>query len=284
MALFNERLIANRELITTRGADITTAGTITDLVNSGFSYVRLTACTQLSSVTADVDGKELTIVNANTVPLTLKNETGTTAANRVLTGTGNDVSVAPGATALLKYDGAASRWRVFGALPYEGGRVVLWGYLTPATSCVYSVANATINGFPNNGVCLGPTWAYNPISIGRTNNTTNVAFEVQNVPVGVYEVSFNFATQMTPIDDACFAIGFFNVDTSATINSFVTAPSIITNTLTNNLTVTGVFSLGVAMALGRFTLLVQSSGTAVVSVYNDNAKRPITLKVVRYPV
>jgi hypothetical protein len=277
MATFNEKLIANRAFITTRGADVTTSGTIADLANSGISFLRLTAATQLTSILGDVDGKELTIVNANTVPCILKNESGT-AANRILTGTGGDASLAAGGSVLLKYDGAASRWRIISSLPHEGGRLVLFGYLDPNASCTYAATNATLNGFGSNVNCLGPVYAYNPLSIGSTLNTQTPTFNVQNVPIGVYEVSFNFCSQMNVADDTYFAI--FDGSTTSVGN----AASIMTTTATNNYTVTGVFTYTSPVVAGGFTIHVAASSGRTVTIFNDNIKRPITFKVIRYPL
>jgi len=114
MATFNERLIASQDFITTPAADITTAGTIQDLANTNFSFARLTLCTTLESVVAASAGKQLQFVNANSVAMVVKNLTGGTAANQIITGAGADVSVPAGATLSLKYDGTAAKWRVTG--------------------------------------------------------------------------------------------------------------------------------------------------------------------------
>lgn len=54
--------------------------------------------------------------NALSTIITLKNNTGGTAAHRILTGTGADLGIAPGQTLLLVYDNVNSRWQVIGSL------------------------------------------------------------------------------------------------------------------------------------------------------------------------
>jgi len=60
-----------------------------------------------------VDGKILTISNVGAFPITLGNQSVRSAvANRIITGAGADVSIAPDGAATLYYDGASARWRV----------------------------------------------------------------------------------------------------------------------------------------------------------------------------
>jgi hypothetical protein len=116
MSYFDEKLTAAQEFITKPAADVTTSGTISNLANSGTSYIRLTAGTTLSSIVAAGGGKELTLVNANTVDLVVENEnTGETAANRIVTGTGSNYTMPTSSQIVLKYDESASRWRAVSA-------------------------------------------------------------------------------------------------------------------------------------------------------------------------
>jgi|DEB0MinimDraft_6_1074348.scaffolds.fasta_scaffold00390_7 hypothetical protein len=79
--------------------------------------------TRLTGFTADramssinpISTKVLILANDTSYKLTVKNEdTGATAARRILTGTGRDLSVASGASISLVYDSTESRWRVVG--------------------------------------------------------------------------------------------------------------------------------------------------------------------------
>lgn len=69
----------------------------------------------LTSIVAGVQGQVLILKNDSGGSYTLKNQDGSvTAANRVITGTGGDLTVANTATVLLVYDTTASRWQVIG--------------------------------------------------------------------------------------------------------------------------------------------------------------------------
>jgi alpha-tubulin suppressor-like RCC1 family protein len=66
--------------------------------------------------TAHVDGRLLTLINASsTASFTIYNQSASsTAANRIITGTGQDLTVAADASINLVYDGTTARWRVVG--------------------------------------------------------------------------------------------------------------------------------------------------------------------------
>jgi hypothetical protein len=109
--------VRTSELVVQRGADITTAGTISALDVSNISLVRLTAATVLQGIAAPAslisNGKKVTLVNANSVSLTVSNESGSaTAANRISTGTSRDLVITAGASVTLFYNTASSRWSV----------------------------------------------------------------------------------------------------------------------------------------------------------------------------
>ena len=59
------------------------------------------------------DGKVLAISNVGTFPITLENQSARSApTNRIITGGGADLSIAPDGAATLYYDGTSARWRV----------------------------------------------------------------------------------------------------------------------------------------------------------------------------
>lgn len=116
MALYQERLRTTRDLITDRGTDNATSGTLSDVSTTGTSFLRFTAATALNSLAGGVTGKYLIITNANSVDLSIVNDSGGTAANRILTGTGGNITLSPGASLKLIYDDSAARWRVVGGV------------------------------------------------------------------------------------------------------------------------------------------------------------------------
>lgn len=99
-----------------------TGGTYNDFaLPAGSSVLKFTNGGTLTGITGGTDGKMIHIVNVLATTLTLQNGsiagvggTGSSAANRILTGTGADVSITGEGGATLVYDGTDSRWRVIG--------------------------------------------------------------------------------------------------------------------------------------------------------------------------
>lgn len=88
--------------------------------------VRLTSgtLTSVDMIPAGADGQSLTLMNATGVAVTINNETGGTAANRILTGTGSNYTFPDNGTVLVTYDGTAARWKITGAPVPPSGRYV----------------------------------------------------------------------------------------------------------------------------------------------------------------
>lgn len=110
MAYFNEDVQVVKSLLVNLGADETGSGTITDLNSNGKSFCRVTAATTINSIVA-VPDKTFNILNATGSVLTIKNDTGSTAANKILTGRNGDLLLPPDGTASFYYDNTAARWR-----------------------------------------------------------------------------------------------------------------------------------------------------------------------------
>lgn len=71
--------------------------------------------TSVAGFSSGTNGKLVTYVNGTGATLSVLNENaGASASDRILTGTGSDLSVADGASILLVYDNASSRWRIVG--------------------------------------------------------------------------------------------------------------------------------------------------------------------------
>lgn len=116
MALLQETLRTTRDFITDRGSDVATSGTLSDVSTTNTSFLRFTGATAINSFAGGVTGKHLVITNANSVDISIVNDSGGTAANRILTGTGGNINLGPGASLFLVYDDGASRWRVVGGV------------------------------------------------------------------------------------------------------------------------------------------------------------------------
>jgi hypothetical protein len=97
----------------------TTNATITadqnDYAIGAASFFRLATDAQrtITGLTGGVDGKLLVLRNTGSFNLVLAHNSGSSAAaNRILTGTGEDVVVPPDAAAILIYDATTQRWQM----------------------------------------------------------------------------------------------------------------------------------------------------------------------------
>lgn len=111
------------------------------------------AITGLSA--SQVEGRKILITNDGAFTITLNHEdANSTAANRFDLGADNNLAIEAGATALLSYDGTASRWRVIGGsalgvsssdvMPTGGGTDKIF-YLNGLTVSSHFTIAATTN-------------------------------------------------------------------------------------------------------------------------------------------
>lgn len=114
MATILEGLTIGQWFYTVQGPDVTTSGTLQDLDLTKISNCRITTASVLESLVAQND-EWLRITTTAASGLLIKNETGTTAANRILTGTGSDYLINKDQTVTLNYDTAGQRWRLINA-------------------------------------------------------------------------------------------------------------------------------------------------------------------------
>lgn len=80
------------------------------------SFHRLStdAARTITGFVAEATGSPMFIANVGAFNLVIANESASsTAANRVITGTGADVTLNPDDSAIFLYDGASARWRMF---------------------------------------------------------------------------------------------------------------------------------------------------------------------------
>jgi len=109
--------------------------------------VRLTnaSLTSIDMIPAGGEEQFLILKNATGSAITVNDDTGGTAANRIFTGTGNDLSLADNASILLSYDNDESRWMVVGGS--GGGGVTATGDWTAYTPTGTWSTNTTYTGF-----------------------------------------------------------------------------------------------------------------------------------------
>lgn len=110
-------------------------GSLDDVTTSTTSHIQMTGTgsTTITGFANGISGKTLLISNQTGSGLTIKNESASSiAANRIQTGTGNDISIADKASAILIYNSTTTRWSL------------LTGAATAAT-LTYPVGNVSAN-------------------------------------------------------------------------------------------------------------------------------------------
>jgi microcystin-dependent protein len=103
--------------------DSSTTGANATVSSPTTPVVRLTnaSLTSVDLLASPVAGRVITIVNATGNAININNNTGGTAANRILTGTKATLSLADEASIIVKYDSTESRWMVIGGTGAGGG-------------------------------------------------------------------------------------------------------------------------------------------------------------------
>lgn len=208
------------------------AGTISDLVTTDIRLIRFTSATTLESIANGLTSgnslpREVLIVNATGSVMTIKNETGTTAANRILTGTAADISLAVNAAAYLRYDSTSSRWRVVG-LPAGNTGTIATG---DAGKLSYYTSSTTIDDTASGTAADGLFWQNTLRSFLGGSSNTNTA----GTRVFIYGSGNNCA--MTTQDAAIIGQSISYASGSGTVFGYllgglnVTATSNITGSL-----------------------------------------------------
>lgn len=104
--------------------DAATTGSNATVATPTKSYIQLTnaSLASLNGIPAGVDGQLLVLSNRTGNTVVVNNETGATATNRVLTGTGGAVALDNNASLTFVYNSTASRWMIVGGV---GGSLVV---------------------------------------------------------------------------------------------------------------------------------------------------------------
>lgn len=94
----------------------TATGANQTLTSPATMFIRLTSgtLTSIDGIPAPSTGKTLVLINATGVSVSINNETGATAANRILTGANGNFTFQDTAAVFLVYDLTSSRWRMIG--------------------------------------------------------------------------------------------------------------------------------------------------------------------------
>jgi hypothetical protein len=252
--------------------DISTTGTLTDLSLGTGALFRFTgASTQtLSSIASPADGRIVTLINAAAQALVIQNDTGGTAANRIITGTGSDTSVPAGASVTLTYDSSSSRWRLIGSTATSGGganqqlsnlsgTVAVNASLTPGTDNTLDLgsgANSWRTLYADTSV-LTPSVdvaSAGALSIG---NTTATSVSICNsANCDTIDIGTNADADVISVGDASDTVAILG---TLSVNTTGTAGTSIGNA-TGTLTVTGSSSSsfvlnGITISTAEFNLL-----------------------------
>lgn len=101
--------------------DDATAGVITALDTDKKASIRLTAATDLQGITNAFSGKIVLIKNRTGTDVVIANQNaGAAAAERIITGTGNDFKLKDGQGISVQYDSTTSRWHVISGAASSG--------------------------------------------------------------------------------------------------------------------------------------------------------------------
>jgi hypothetical protein len=118
-------ITANGAFSTVVGANFTTVGVLPAANLGTTSFVKLAGATAqtLSGIVGGTNGRTYIITNAATQNAVLKNDDATApVGNRILTGSGADLTLAPNATVKIIYDFPAQYWRVVGGVGSASGQ------------------------------------------------------------------------------------------------------------------------------------------------------------------
>lgn len=167
--------------------DSTTTGSDQDITPNTFNQViRFThgSLASIRSIDPSTDQTQVDFINGQGAQnILIKNEDGTaTAANRIVTGTGTDVTLVPGQACRFIYDQVGLRWRLSGSLSATGGMSLTdWSMLTNNLSISASVAANALTIALKDKAGADPTVG-SPVLIGFRNSTlTNGTYNVRSV-------------------------------------------------------------------------------------------------------
>jgi C1q domain len=109
-------LRASSNFVEDVSTDSTSTGSAVALNSPSTPVVRLTnaSLTSIDTISSPSSGRVLTIFNRTGATISILNEGTGTAANRILTGTGANLSLINNASIIVKYDSVTQRWNVVG--------------------------------------------------------------------------------------------------------------------------------------------------------------------------
>lgn len=153
-------------------------GSAQTLPTPGKGIVRLTnaGLVSVTGITAPVQAQEFSLVNRTGVSITILNDAGT-AANRILTGTAADMTLASNASLRLIYDLTTAKWQVVGGSSAAGGSFSIDGLTAVSAALDDYVAIADTSDSGNNKKALVSSVKNNAVRSVVTADTATTADE-----------------------------------------------------------------------------------------------------------
>lgn len=146
---------------TPQASDNASTGTLVDVSTSNVSFIRFTNNTgpSIQGFANGADGKLLIVCYTGSGSLVLQHQNSgeTTAANRIISPTGGDLTVPQNTTLLLIYDNTALRWRIFSST-------------SASTSITYTSITDSGEFFIQDGTDYSTTGSSNNVSTSGTSS------------------------------------------------------------------------------------------------------------------
>jgi hypothetical protein len=179
-----------------RGTDFSTTGTTDDANFANASLIRLTGASAqtITGIANGRDGYFLTIVNAaGQAAIISNNAGGSLATNRIITGTGSNVTLPAGASITLVYDAGASLWRVS-----SGAVAATGGYIQNQNSAQQASSNFWISGTGQaDGGFIGPSLDVASAGLLTIGGTLATTIQVGNTALSTGTQAINIGTNNT---------------------------------------------------------------------------------------
>ena len=125
-------------------ADITAGANQTLALPDKFVVRSTGAVTSIAGITAPTNEQFFVWVNATGSAVTIVNDATATAANRIITGNGSDITVSNTGSVWLFYDATSSRWRIIGGSG-GGGSITVGSDLTMTASDTLAISLISLN-------------------------------------------------------------------------------------------------------------------------------------------
>jgi hypothetical protein len=177
--------------------DSTTTGSAATTLTADTNYgtVRLTngSLVSVSGIVAGASGQYITIENqTGNLILINNNDSGATAANRILTGTGSNVTMSNNASFTFVYDTTQSRWMLVGGTGSGSGSGTGKNYLSSIVTSQSTTPNTGNGNFE-----LGSTTGWSTFSTSLTTFTQTVTITNASPAVFTTPSAHGFAVGQT---------------------------------------------------------------------------------------